>query len=181
MSEAVVAKRYADALFQLGSEKATLSTFVEELDVVKQVFQDNSELNALLSHPRVTKDRKKQFIGEVFKGVSSDVLNTLKLLVERQRVGIVSEVVEAFVELVNESSGIAQGKVYSVRKLSDAEKTELENSFAKRLNKKMIKLENVVDPSIVGGVKIRMGNTIYDGTVSGKLRRIEQNIKLANI
>ncbi|MEN2767298.1 F0F1 ATP synthase subunit delta [Ornithinibacillus xuwenensis] len=181
MSEAVVAKRYADALFQLGIEKSLLNQFVEELTVVKQVLQENSELNAFLLHPRVTNDNKKQFLGEVFKGVSIDVLNTLKLLVERHRTDIASEIIDQFIELVNDAGGVAQGKVYSVRKLSDAEKAELENSFAKRLNKNMIKLENVVDPSIVGGVKIRMGNTIYDGTISGKLRRIEQNIKLANI
>jgi F-type H+-transporting ATPase subunit delta len=178
MSEAVVAKRYADALFQLASEKSTLNDMLEELGVVKQVFQDNKELQAFLAHPRVTNEKKRNFLDEVFTGASTDVLNTLKILVERHRVGITSDVVEAFEALVNEASGVAQGKVYSVRKLSDAEKADLEHSFAKRLNKTVIKLENVVDPSLVGGVKIRMGNTIYDGSISGKLRRIEQNIKL---
>lgn len=181
MSEAVVAKRYADALFQLASEKATLNDVLEELRVVRQVFNENSELQAFLAHPRVSNDKKRAFLDEVFQGVSTDVLNTLKLLVERHRLGGISEVVNAYETLVNEASGIAQGIVYSVRELSDAEKTELEKSFAKRLNKAVVKLENVVDPKVVGGVKIRMGNTIYDGSISGKLRRIEQNIKLANI
>lgn len=181
MSEAVVAKRYADALFQLASEKATLNDLLEELRVVKQVFNENNELQAFLAHPRVTNEKKRAFLDEVFNGVSKDVLNTLKILVERHRVGLVPELVQAFEALVNEASGVAQGTVYSVRKLSDAEKLDLENSFAKRLNKSVVKLVNEVDPSLVGGVKIRMGNTIYDGTISGKLRRIEQNIKLANI
>lgn len=180
MSEAVVAKRYADALFQLGSESSQLDKFVDELTVVKQVFQENSDLQAFLMHPRVTNDKKKQFLEEVFKGVSKDVVNTLKLLVERHRTTIISDIIDQFIEHVNNAGGIAQGTVYSVRKLSDAEQEELENSFAKRLNKNTIKLVNVVDPSIVGGVKIRMGNTIYDGTISGKLRRIEQNIKLGS-
>ncbi|WP_047981137.1 F0F1 ATP synthase subunit delta [Ornithinibacillus contaminans] len=180
MSEAVVAKRYADALFQLGSESSQLDKFVDELTVVKQVFQENSDLQAFLMHPRVTNDKKKQFLEEVFKGVSKDVVNTLKLLVERHRTAIISDIIDQFIEHVNNAGGIAQGTVYSVRKLSDAEQKELENSFAKRLNKNTIKLVNVVDPSIVGGVKIRMGNTIYDGTISGKLRRIEQNIKLGS-
>jgi F-type H+-transporting ATPase subunit delta len=180
MSEAVVAKRYADALFQLGSEKATLNDIAEELRVVNQVFQENSELNAFLMHPRVTNEKKKLFLDEVFKGVSVDVLNTLKLLVERHRIVNISQIADAFEVLVNDASGIASGKVYSVRKLSDAEKAELETSFAKRLNKSVVKLENVVDPTIIGGMKIRMGNTIYDGTISGKLRRIEQNMKLGS-
>ncbi|WP_026907712.1 F0F1 ATP synthase subunit delta [Paucisalibacillus globulus] len=180
MSEAVVAKRYADALFQLASEKSSLNDYLEELRVVKQVFEENKELQTFLAHPRVTNEKKRIFLDEVFAGVSQDVLNTLKILVERHRVGITTDVVDAFETLVNEASGVAQGKVYSVRKLSDAEKADLELSFAKRLNKSVIKLENVVDSSLVGGVKIRMGNTIYDGTISGKLRRIEQNIKLGS-
>jgi F-type H+-transporting ATPase subunit delta len=178
MSEAVVAKRYADALFQLASEKSNLNDLLEELRVVKQVFGQNKELLAFLAHPRVTNEKKRHFLDEVFAGVSNDVLNTLKILVERHRVGMTTDVVDAFEALVNDASGVAQGKVFSVRKLSDAEKADLELSFAKRLNKSVVKLENVVDPSLVGGVKIRMGNTIYDGTISGKLRRIEQNIKL---
>jgi F-type H+-transporting ATPase subunit delta len=178
MSEAVVAKRYADALFQLASEKSNVNDLLEELQVVKQVFAENKELLAFLAHPRVTNEKKRNFLDEVFAGVSNDVLNTLKILVERHRVGMTTDVVDAFEVLVNDASGVAQGKVFSVRKLSDAEKADLELSFAKRLNKSVVKLENVVDPSLVGGVKIRMGNTIYDGTISGKLRRIEQNIKL---
>ncbi|WP_010099429.1 F0F1 ATP synthase subunit delta [Ornithinibacillus scapharcae] len=181
MSEAVVAKRYADALYQLGSEKSTLNILVNELGVVKQVFNENSELTSFLAHPRVTNVKKQQFLTEVFAGVSQDVLNTLKILVERHRVGIVPEIADSFEALVNEASGVAQGTVYSVRELSDAERSDLEKSFAKRLNKSVVKLVNVIDPSIVGGMKIRMGNTIFDGTISGKLRRIEQNIKLANI
>lgn|SRR5690606_24825334 len=180
MSEAVVAKRYADALFQLASEKSNLNDLLEELRVVKQVFGENKELHAFLAHPRVTNEKKRNFLDEVFKGVSNDVLNTLKILVERHRIGMTTDVVDAFETLVNEASGVAQGKVYSVRMLSDAEKADLEHSFAKRLNKSVVKLENVVDPSLVGGVKIRMGNTIYDGTISGKLRRIESNIKLGS-
>ncbi|GGA64337.1 F0F1 ATP synthase subunit delta [Ornithinibacillus halotolerans] len=181
MSEAIVAKRYADALFQLSGQKAALNDTLEELRVVKQVFGENKELHAFLAHPRVTNEKKQAFLNEVFTGVSKDVLNTLKILAVRHRIGLVSELVDAFEALVNEASGVAQGVVYSVRKLSDAEKAELEASFAKRLNKSVVKLDNVIDTTIVGGVKIRMGNTIFDGTISGKLRRIEQNIKLANI
>lgn len=181
MSEAVVAKRYADALFQLASEKATLNDLLEELRVVKQVFLENNELLVFLAHPRVTNEKKRAFLDATFAGVTKDLLNLLKILAERHRLGLVSEIADAYESFVNEASGVAQGKVYSVRKLSDAEKADLEASFAKRLNKSVIKLENVVDPTIVGGVKLRMGNTIYDGTINGKLRRIEQNIKLTNI
>ena len=70
--------------------------------------------------------------------------------------------------------------VYSVRALSEEECRQLELSFAKRFAKRAIELNNVVDPSLIGGMKIRVGNTIYDGSVSGMLKRIERNIVTAN-
>ncbi|WP_099159402.1 F0F1 ATP synthase subunit delta [Virgibacillus ndiopensis] len=172
----VVAKRYAEALFQLGNEKATLETIVEELRVVKDVFQDNQKLYTVLEHPRVNNEKKKQFLQEVFQGLSNDIINTLKILVERHRIESLPSIIDHLIQMVNDANGTADALVYSVRELSDAEKAELESTFAKRFNKTAIKLENVVDPSIIGGVKIRMGNTIYDGSISGKLKRIERNI-----
>ncbi|MFC4558075.1 F0F1 ATP synthase subunit delta [Virgibacillus kekensis] len=180
MNDTVVAKRYADALFQLGSEKAATDVLVEEFRTVKDIFQDDKKLQAFLQHPRISNEKKKQFIDEVFKSFSKDVVNTLKILIERHRIGLITSIVDFFVQLVNDAQGIAEATVYSVRELSDTEKEQLQNTFAKRFNKKAIKLENVVDPSIIGGIKVRVGNTIYDGTISGKLQRIERNIVTAN-
>jgi F-type H+-transporting ATPase subunit delta len=180
MSEAVVAKRYADALFQLGNEKAVLDQYLEEFQTVKKVFDTNTNLIPFLKHPRIHHAEKKQFLDNVFQGLSADVVNTIKLLAERQRSEIIPSIIDHFIQLVNDAKGIAVATVYSVRELNDAEKNELENAFAKRFNKKSIQFENVVDPNIIGGVKIRLGNTIYDGSVSGKLRRIERNIVTAN-
>lgn len=180
MSEAVVAKRYADALFQLGNEKAATDSLVEELRSVKDIFRNNQNLSTFLEHPRVSNDKKKQLLDEVFKSFSKDVVNTLKILVDRHRVELVPSISDDFIQLVNDARGVAEGTVYSVRELSDTEKEQLEKTFAKRFNKKTIKLENVVDPSLIGGVKLRIGNTIYDGSISGKLQRIERNIVTAN-
>lgn len=180
MSEAVAAKRYADALFQLANEKTVVEQFVEEFRTVNEVFQRNKDLYTFLKHPRVHNAKKKQFLDEVFQGLHKDVVNTLKLLVERHRVEIIPSIIDHFIHLVNDAKGIAEATVYSVRELSDLERSELEVSFAKRFNRSAIQLHNVVDPSLIGGIKIRMGNTIYDGSISGKLRRIERNIVTAN-
>jgi len=180
MSESVVAKRYADALFQLGNEKKVLDKLVDEFLVVKEVFQANKKLVTFLEHPRVDNAKKKQFLGEVFQGLSNDVVNTLKMLVERHRIEIIPSVIDHLSQLANDAKGIAVANVYSVRALSDAELKQLEQTFAKRLNKTAVKLENKVDPSLIGGIKIRMGNTIFDGSVSGKLKRIERRIVTAN-
>lgn len=180
MSEDVVAKRYAEALFQLGTEKATLDQLEEEVSVLQQVFEQNAKLIPFLTNPRVKNDKKKQFLTEVFQGLSVDMMNTMKLLVERNRVELMPSIVDHFIQFINDAKGTSEATVYSVRALSNEEIQKLGGTFAKRFGKKAIKLENKVDPSIIGGIKLRMGNTIYDGSISGKLKRIERSIVTAN-
>ena len=180
MSEAIVAKRYADALFQLGKEKNTLEQLVTEFQVVLEVFESNEQLDTFLMHPKVDNTKKKDLIAEVFKGMQPDVVHTIKLLVDRHRITAIPAIIEQFISLVNDAKGIADATVYSVRDLTDAEKRDLEQTFARKLGKTGLVLKNVVDPSIIGGVKIRIGNTIYDGTISNKLNRISRSIVSAN-
>ncbi|WP_156290877.1 F0F1 ATP synthase subunit delta [Oceanobacillus salinisoli] len=181
MSEALVAKRYAEALFELGQEKLILDKLVKEFSVVRDVFQTNQELTTFLAHPAIPGEKKKQLIAEVFQGSQAEVINTLKLLVDRRRVDVIPFVIDDLIQLVNDAKGIAEATVYSVRELSADEKLKVKESFVKRLNKEEIRITNVVDPSLLGGVKIRVGNTIYDGSISNKLKRIERNIVTANI
>lgn len=180
MSKSVAARRYAEALFQLGDEKNTLEQLSEELQVVQEVFQENEQIYTFLEHPRVNHEQKKQFLEEAFQGLQADVINTIKLLVERHRTLIIPTIVDHFNQMVNDAKGIAEVKVYSVRKLSDSEQQALSAKFAKRIGKKGINIDNIVDPSLLGGLKIRIGNTIFDGSVSSKLNRIEKNIVSVN-
>ena len=180
MSEVVVAKRYADALYQLGLEKNTLDQLVKEFRVVQEVFNKNKQLETFLMHPKIDNVEKKQLITKVFQGIQADIINTIKLLVERRRIKALSNIIVSFIQLVNDAKGIADATVYSVRELTDVEKMELQQTFAKRIGKTAINLKNIVDPSIIGGIKIRVGNTIYDGTISGKLDRISKRIVSTN-
>ncbi|PLT31700.1 F0F1 ATP synthase subunit delta [Peribacillus deserti] len=176
MSNTTVAQRYAVALFQIAKEQNLLVQFEEELRTVRTVFSQNSELQGFLSHPKITIDQKKQFIQSVFGGASAGVQNTLMLLVERHRENIIPEVAEDFIHLANEERGEAEAKVYSVRPLTDDERQAINSAFAKRVGKQSLIIENIIDRTLLGGVKIRIGNRIFDGSVSGKLQRLEKQL-----
>lgn len=180
MSGSLTANRYAEALFQIGTEKNTSEQLSEELNVVKEVFENNEQLSTFLKHPGINNKKKKQFIDKVFQGLSTDIINTFKLLVERRRTEIISSMIDHYNEMVNDAKGIAVATVYSVRPLSEAEIQALEVSFAKRLNKVAVTFKNVIDPTVIGGLKIMVGNRLYDGSVAGKLRRIERRIAAVN-
>jgi|SRR5690625_54481 len=180
MSEAIAARRYAGALFQIGTEKDTVAELEKELRIVREVFQGNEQLYTFLKHPRINNAKKQQFINEVFQGLQSNVVHTIALLVERGRIEMTPSIIDHFIQMVNDAKGNAEVTVYSVRALSSAEKAELETNFAKRFNKQSIELQNEIDSTLLGGLKIRVGNTIYDGSVQGKLQRIERDIATAN-
>lgn len=177
----VVAKRYAEALFQLATEKNIADELISELGTVKEVFEKDQKLVDFLSHPRINLQDKKQLIDEAFKSSNQVLLNTLKLLVERHRLSEVVAIINHYKHLYNEANGIATATVYSVRPLSDDEKASLEQSFKQNLNKDSISFVNKVDESLLGGVRIRIGNTIYDGSISGKLNRLKNNLTSANL
>src|SRR5699024_10377837 len=142
MSGQIVARRYADALFQLGDEKGSLDQLVDEFRLIKDVFQEN-DLIAFLVHPRIAIDQKYSFLDRVFAGFSRECVNTIKLLVKRHRIHIVPSVVDHFIQLVNDARGIADATVYSDRPLSDEELKQLEKTIAERTNNRRIVYQKI--------------------------------------
>ncbi|MFT4415410.1 F0F1 ATP synthase subunit delta [Fredinandcohnia humi] len=176
MSKGIVAKRYAVALFQLASEQNALDQFEAELRTVKQVFANSAEFQSVLKNPKLTADRKKSIITEAFVGFSQMTLNTLYLLVDRHREEIIADVADEFIALANNKRGVAEAVVYSVRPLTKEEESSISSVFAQKVGKTSLLIENIVDPSLIGGVKLRIGNRIYDGSVKGKLERLEREL-----
>ncbi|RHW37192.1 F0F1 ATP synthase subunit delta [Neobacillus notoginsengisoli] len=176
MSTTIISKRYAVALFKLAEEKGLLDTIEEEIRVVKDVFSSNKELNAVLHSPRLSLDEKKAIVKGAFTTLNPYLLNTLMILIDRHRDSEIPGVAEGFIELANEARGIAEATVYSVRPLSDEERIALSASFAARVGKNALRIENIVDTDLLGGIKVRIGNRIFDGSLRGKLDRLERRL-----
>lgn len=176
MSNTIVAKRYAVALFEIAKEKNTLDSMIEEARSVKEVFSSNVELLTFLKHPKVTFQQKKDLLTEAFANVSNEMKNTLLLMVERQRTPEIAQMAADFVELTNDEKSIADAQVYTTRPLTDAEREAVSSVFAAKVGKQSLRIENIVDREIIGGMKLRIGNRIFDGSVSGKLSRLERQL-----
>jgi F-type H+-transporting ATPase subunit delta len=176
MSNSTVAKRYALALFQLSKENNLLDQMEEELRVVKNVVTSSKDLNAVLKSPKVTIEKKKEIVKGSFAKFNPLVLNTLMILIDRHREDQIADVVDRFVDLANDERGIAEAKVYSIRPLTAEETNALSATFAAKVGKKSLRIENIVDTDILGGIKLRIGNRIFDGSLRGKLDRLERNL-----
>lgn len=180
MSNSAVANRYALALFEIAKEQGQLEAVEEELQVVKAVFAENKEFGLMLQSPKMTVEQKKAMLQSAFVGASSYVVNTLMLLTERHRDSYISEVADAYIALANEEKGMAKATVVSVRPLTPVEETAISATFAKKVGKLSLEITNVVDPTILGGLRIRIGNRIFDGSLRGKLNSLEKQLVVNN-
>lgn len=173
----VIAKRYAGALFDIARENDNVEQVKNELVIVKDVFHQTPDLMNVFEHPKFTTAQKKEIIQSSFgASLSPTVMNTLLTLVERKRIAIVFDLVNQFEKLTYEQQQTAVAKVYSVKPLTEEEQKKVSAVFAKRVGKTTLQIENLIDPTLIGGIKVRIGNRIFDGSISGKLKRMEREL-----
>lgn len=178
MSQNVVADRYAIALFEIAKEQNTVQAWIEELRVVKEVVKEQADFLILLSSPNVKNETKKQLLKDVFSAVSPAVLHTFMLLLDRNRVNEIADVAESFIDLANDESGIANATVYSARPLTNEETERISASFAQKVGYRSLDIKNMVQPEVLGGLKVQIGNRIFDGSLKGKLDRLERTLTI---
>ena len=103
-------------------------------------------------------------------------MNTLSVLVDRKRIDEVVHLVNEFNAYANDAAGVAEAKVYSTRPLTADESQSISTAFAQKVGKQSLRIENIIDPSLIGGIRLQIGNTIYDSSVSAKLERLRRDL-----
>lgn len=172
--DTVVAKRYAKALYDVAIEKQSVLEVEAELRAVASSITGDRDVLKFISSPNVSVSTKLSVLDAVKEKVSEPVLNTVKLLIERGRVEILDAVVDSYLDLEASSLGMVNARVYSAYELNEVEKQAVSKEFGDRINKQL-RIENIVDKSLIGGLKVVIGDTVYDGSLAGQLKRIEQS------
>ena len=169
-----VAKRYARASFEIARDRGTLDEWGIDLRVMAFVMA-HSQSAAFLSDTRVALSERHRFLQNLLKFVDPLVLNLAKLLVNRGRVPIGPQVVEAYENLVDEHRGVAHAEVLTAVPLSDDEKRAVEEKLSELTGSKVIaRLE--VQPEIVGGLLARVGDRLIDGSTRGRLLSLRRSL-----
>lgn len=176
MSKSIVANRYAQALYELAVEKGQTSIIQEELLEIKKAFQANQDLGQLFENPRFSLAKKKELITTLFNGANALLLDTLFVLLEKKRLNEIINFVDEFVDFVNDAAGIAEAKVYSTRPLTEDESAAISSAFAKRIGKQSLRINNIIDPTLIGGIRLQIGNRIYDSSLVNKLERLKRDM-----
>ena len=173
----LVSKTYGEALFELVLEKGTMDEALKELNGVLQVLREHGELDQLLTHPKISKEEKVSVMEQVFKGrISDDVLGFLLILIEKDRYTELSAVAEYFISQVREYKNIGTAQVTSAFPLTEEQKKQIEDKLLSTTDYIAFEMEYQTDPSLIGGVIIRIGDRVVDGSVRNKLAKLAQSV-----
>lgn len=177
MAEALtIARPYAVAAFRLAKEKNALAAWSDMLAFLSAVAVD-SQMHAFISDPKITASNLElSFLAVCGEKLTESGKNLIKLLVEYGRLPILPDIADAFEVLKAEDDGTIQAEITAATALSATEVNILVKKLEVRFGKK-IEANVKVDPEIIGGIKILVGDTVIDASVKGQLQQMAYTLK----
>ena len=168
-----LAERYAGALVDVAIENEQADQLKQELAAFAAMVRESAELHALLSNPSIARAGKHAVIEQLVEamGASRTLRNYLFVIVDQRRAGMLIEIEQAFSALLDARRGIIQATVTSAADLTAVERAELDAAITKLTDRK-VQARFTTNTALIGGAVVRIGSTIYDGSVRAQLDRL---------
>jgi F-type H+-transporting ATPase subunit delta len=173
-----IAQVYARSLFEVAKENDELDEVHDELGEFADTLDKNRELQVFFFSPYFSAEEKKDGIDKVVEGANERFLNFLKLVAERHRVPAIFRIRREFDDLWRQENRLLEVRVTSATALDD----ELIQSIGRRIEEQTgqrIDLDANVDPDVIGGLVLRVGNMVMDASVRGRLERLRKEVARA--
>ncbi len=169
-----IAERYGQGLLELAKETNTVAEKKENAALILEQMHQNPDMEVFFKTVKISKDEKKQFIDQIFANViDHDMCNLLKLIIDKGRTYYMKSILQAYVDLADEELGILHAIVTSARPLSKEDQEKIRQALVTKY-KKQIVLTNTVDPSLIAGIKVTVGNNVTDVTTKAKMEDLKR-------
>lgn len=177
MIPGVIAKRYATALLELGNEAGQLDTLVEEINRASQTYESSDELRNAFENPLVPAAAKKQIIVDVSErlGLGPTARSFLGILVDRRRIRALPPIATRLREMADLRRGITRAEVATAMPLPEEYFEKLQREL-ERITGRKVALDRKLDPTLICGVLIRIGDTVYDGSLVARLKQLKETL-----
>lgn len=177
MIPGVIAKRYATALLELGSESGQLDGLVDELARAAAAYDASAELRAAFDDPLVAAGVKKAILMELSErlGLSPTSKNALGLLLDRRRIRALPAIAARLREMADLRRGILRAEVMTAMPLPEDYFEKLQREL-ERITGRRVALNRKLDPTLICGVVVRVGDKVYDGSLVARLKQMREAI-----
>ncbi len=173
MRSTTIARNYAEALFELGERSGHTDRYAEMIDAVAGAVETSPEVQAVLMSPRIPKSEKARLLASALKGAPKEFVLFLQALVKRGRQRLLREIAAEYEALLDIKHNRVRAGVTLARSANEALQRDIQAALSRQLGKQVLATFHV-DPEILGGTVVRVGERIHDGSVrrrATKLRR----------
>ncbi len=180
MSEGQIARVYAQALFEAARDAGVVKPVGRELDDFAAALAASGPLRRVLGDPQIERDTKARVVADVTRDGQPLLAAALQLMLERDRFAVVPRLCEAYEALAVDEEGVVEVEVVAAVELP----AETEKRIAARVGEatgRQVELAVRVDPSILGGLVLRIGDTIVDGSVKARIRQLRRRLATAEV
>lgn len=178
MTGSALARRYARAMLDIGREEGQVRRVLSEVERFAGLLDDAPDLREVLEASHINRrDKQAALEGTVSQaGYLPVTMNFLRLLVDKRRMNILPQILSELRRMVEELEGIERVEVVSAAPLPETQREFLKSVLEKRTGKR-IELEETLDPAVLGGMVVKVGSTVYDGSVRTQLFQIRENLQ----
>lgn len=168
------ARAFADVVM---SSRLDPARMLQELHAIEALLEESDQLRRVMENPSIPGDRKRAVLDAIAGrlGMARQVRNFVAVLTDHRRLPLFSEILKQLEQELNDRFGFVEAEVSSARELSAAEKQLLEAEITK-LTGKRVRARYAQDSSLLGGAVVKVGSTIYDGSVKGQLEKIREQL-----
>ena len=181
MRDETVARNYAETLFELARRNESIQEYGDALGMVAGLLEDDSRFRTFVETPRIDDENKKDVIRKVFRDKApKQVINFVLITIDKRRQTLLREISGEYLLLLDDHLGREHVEVTVARPLDDTTANVVSERLSKMLGKQVIPHIRV-KPEILGGLVVRSGDTIYDGSVRRRLEDLRRRLLTARI
>ncbi len=176
-----IADKYAKALFDVSADTNQLDSIYEELETISHSsFDYINDLKAIDSNPKLTLQKRQNFVDEVYGNANQYIVNMLKVLAENRHLSHIEDVFKAFQSQYNQYNNQDFALIESTYDLNDEEISKIVELVKQQTNLSKVIVSTKINQDLIGGFRVKVGTTVMDGSVKNDLIQLQRKFKRAN-
>jgi len=170
-----VSSRYGLALYSLALEKSKVLEWQEEVKEIKRVLLENTDFIMILGSSFLSLKERQEILVKTLVKVQPEIVALISVVMEKNRTNCLIDIFDSFNSYCNEYRGVSEGYIYSTLKLEQTVINQIEKKIS-QIEHHKVELKNVIDPTLIGGVKIVIHDRIYDGSIKHQIDMMKKDL-----